>query len=37
MCLTLNNGEYVTAAEGLEEDVVAVTEPFLVTDLVSDC
>ncbi len=36
VCLTLNNGEYVTAAEELEEDVVAVTEPFLVTDLVSD-
>lgn len=40
LCLTLRDGEYVVAAEGLKEDLVTVNEPFLVTlrpaDLVSD-
>jgi Uma2 family endonuclease len=40
LCLTLRDGEYVPAAEGLKEDVVTVAAPFAVTlcpaDLVSD-
>lgn len=40
LCLTLGDEEYVTAAAGIKDQVVAVTEPFPVTlcpaDLVSD-